>query len=99
MRLQVTGVDQRLVWCNRAAERLLGWSREDVLGRDIRELQTTGPGETLQRGGGNTGPHSQDLLSTRLQAGKVTALTQVPAVKDWQPGETCYCSRIDLRIT
>ena len=55
-----------MVWCNHTAEKVLGWGREEMLGKDIREFQTTGSGENIKAGE----TEMDDWLLNKLQSGK-----------------------------
>ena len=56
-----------MTWVNQTAEKVLGYSRTEVVGRDIRDLQTTGTGEPPP-----TGHHSPDpWFLTKLSEGKM----------------------------
>ena len=35
------------MWCNHTAEKILGYGRDDMIGKDIREFQTTGSGDSI----------------------------------------------------
>ena len=37
----------KVVWCNHTAEKILGYGRDDMIGKDIREFQTTGSGDSM----------------------------------------------------
>ena len=35
------------MWCNNTTEKILGYGRDDMIGKDIREFQTTGSGDNI----------------------------------------------------
>ena len=37
----------QVVWCNNTTEKILGYGRDDMIGKDIREFQTTGSGDNI----------------------------------------------------
>jgi len=45
--VQITDSHHKVTWVNHTAEKVLGYSRDEILGRDIRELQTTGNGDHI----------------------------------------------------
>jgi high affinity cAMP-specific and IBMX-insensitive 3',5'-cyclic phosphodiesterase 8 len=45
--VQITDSSHKVTWVNHTAETILGYSRDEILGRDIRELQTTGTGDNI----------------------------------------------------
>jgi len=45
--VQITDSSHKVTWVNHTAEKILGYSRDEILGRDIRELQTTGTGDNI----------------------------------------------------
>lgn len=45
--VQITDCSHKVTWVNHTAEKILGYSRDEILGRDIRELQTTGTGDNI----------------------------------------------------
>ena len=40
--VQITDSEHKVTWVNQTAEKVLGYSRTEVVGRDIRELHSSG---------------------------------------------------------
>ena len=56
----------QIVWCNHTAEKVLGYGRDEMIGKDIRELQTTGSGDSIKQGE----TEMDDWILNKLQSGK-----------------------------
>ena len=45
----MTDNKHKVVWCNHTAEKILGYGRDDMIGKDIRDFQTTGNGDNINK--------------------------------------------------
>lgn len=64
--VQITDNNHKVVWCNHTAEKILGYSRDDMIGKDIRDYQTTGNGDNINKGE----KVIDDWINNKLQSGK-----------------------------
>lgn len=72
--VQITDSSHKVTWVNHTAEKILGYSRDEILGRDIRELQTTGTGENIASITENQNPAERNCdpwFLNKLHDGKV----------------------------
>jgi len=66
--VQITDNKHKVVWCNNTTEKILGYGRDDMIGKDIREFQTTGSGDNITSK--SSGDIVDDWLQSKLQSGK-----------------------------
>jgi len=72
--VQITDSSHKVTWVNHTAEKILGFSRDEILGRDIRELQTTGTGDNIASITENQNPAERNCdpwFLNKLHDGKV----------------------------
>jgi len=72
--VQITDNSHKVMWVNHTAEKILGYPRDEILGRDIRELQTTGNGENIAGTNENHNPAERNCdpwFFNKLHDGKV----------------------------
>lgn len=72
--VQITDSNHKVTWVNHTAEKILGYPRDEILGRDIRELQTTGTGDNIASMTDNHNPAERNCdpwFLNKLHDGKV----------------------------
>jgi len=72
--VQITDSSHKVTWVNHTAEKILGYPRDQILGRDIRELQTTGTGDNIASMTENHNPAERNCdpwFLNKLHDGKV----------------------------
>jgi len=69
--VQVTDSDHKVTWVNQAAEKVLGFSRSEVVGRDIREFHSSGGTNNEQTDNHPADRTSDPWFLSKLSEGKV----------------------------
>jgi len=69
--VQITDSEHKVTWVNQTAEKVLGYSRTEVVGRDIRELHSSGSSTNEQTDNHPAERNSDPWFLSKLSEGKM----------------------------